>query len=134
MNEREYERFNNSLGRCQAIPEFMPKFYANFLASSPKVKEKFSKTDFRRQNRMLNGSLYMVMAASGGSGAAEKYVASIVERRSGRELDIGPELYECWLDSLVLTVKEVDPLFTPIVEDAWRAVMSEGIMNMIAAR
>ena len=134
MDNLEYETFNNSLGRCQANPEFIPIFYVNFLASSPRVKQKFVKTDFSRQNRMLKGSLYMVMAASEGSEAAEKYLAYIAERHSGRDLDIEPELFECWLDSLVLTVKEVDLGFTPEVEEAWRAVMREGIKYMIAAR
>ena len=130
MDGREYETFNDSLFRCRANPEFTPKFCDNFLASSPEMKEKCANTDIDRQNRMLKGSLYMVMAASGGSDTAKKYLAKIAERYTERDLDIEPALYEIWLESLVLTVKEVDSRSTPEVEQAWRSVLREGIKYM----
>lgn len=132
MDEAILEIFNDSLSRCQCNPDFISKFYSNLLSSSHKFREKFANTGFRKQNRMLKASLFMVMSACEGSKAAEKYLAQLAERHSRRELDIEPELYGRWLDSLLLTVKEVDPRFTPEVEKAWREVMSEGIKYMIS--
>ncbi len=72
----------------------------------------------------------MVLSACENSLAAEKYLESLAERHSRRGVDIKPELYSLWLDSLLMTVKGLDPKFTPKVEKAWREVMSEGIKYM----
>ena len=132
MDDRTLEVFNDSLSRCQSNPDFMSQFYDLFLASSPLVKEKFATTDFQKQNRMLKASLFMVMSAFEGAESAEQYLAQIAERHSSQDLDIGPELYGLWLDSLLLTVKQVDPRFTTEVGKAWRDIMDQGIKYMIS--
>jgi hypothetical protein len=42
-------------------------------------------------------------------------------------LDIGAELYDFWLDSLLETVKESDPQWDTQVGKAWEEVMMVGI-------
>jgi hemoglobin-like flavoprotein len=125
--EREIEEFIDSLERCLADRRFIDRFYALFLASSPAVAEKFRNTDFDRQKRALTASLYvMVMAVERGS-APLAYLEQIAERHGRRDLDIGPELYDSWLDCLVLAAREHDPKFSERIETLWRKTMQFGI-------
>jgi hemoglobin-like flavoprotein len=81
-----------------------------------------------RQKRALNASFHLILlAAEDPDRATEHYLADIAERHSSRHLNIGSELYDLWLDSLLATVREFDPDFGPEVERAWEDAMGIGI-------
>jgi hemoglobin-like flavoprotein len=131
MDESTLTTFEDSLQRCNAQPRFLDRFYEIFLASSPRVEDKFAKTDFVRQKRALRASLYLILlAATGGRGGPDRYLRDIAALHSARQLDIGAELYDLWLDSLLATVKECDPEHSFEVAAAWEAVMMVGIRYM----
>ena len=65
MDAEILEIFDKSLGRCNARPGFLDRFYERFLAMSPKVAEKFKHTDFVRQKRALRASFHMMLLAAG---------------------------------------------------------------------
>ena len=109
-------------------PRFLDIFYERFLSSSPKVKEKFATTDFDRQKRVLHASFYLILlAAEDPEKGPERYLGHLAERHSARDLKIGAELYDLWLDSLLQTVKECDPDYDSEVERAWEQMMEIGI-------
>jgi len=92
------------------------------------VREKFVGTDFVRQKRALRASLYLILlVAEDPNKDAARYLSEVAERHSSRQLAIGAELYDLWLDSLLATVRELDPQFGPAVEQAWEAAMAIGI-------
>ena len=64
VDQDTLEIFDRSLRRCNANPGFLDLFYETFLASSPKVREKFANTDFDRQKRLLHASFYLILLAS----------------------------------------------------------------------
>jgi hemoglobin-like flavoprotein len=133
MDKQILSTFTESLRRCTAGSDFEERFYEIFLASSPKVAERFSKTDFRKQKRALRASFHaMLSAAYDGESGPEKHLGELAERHSSRELNIGAELYDYWLDSLLATVKEFDGEYTPEVEDAWEQVMDVGIRYLLS--
>ena len=133
MDEQTLMTFDGSLGRCGANTRFMDRFYEIFLASSPKVREKFANTDFVRQKRALRASLHLMLLATGdGHAGTEKYLRSIADRHGRKELSIGSELYDYWLDSLLAAVKECDPQYSPEVHDAWEQVMMTGISYLLS--
>lgn len=133
MDERILKIFDDSLARCNANPAFLDRFYETFLASSPKVREKFAHTDFTRQKRALRASLYaMLLAASDEGKGPERYLRELAESHSSRKLSIGAEFYDLWLDSLLATVKELDPEYSPEVEKAWERVMMVGIDYLLS--
>lgn len=130
MDEETLRTYNDSLRRCSANPAFMDRFYEIFLATSPKVREKFAHTDFARQKEALRASLdAMFLAVKNGP---ERNLSGLAERHSSRDLDIGAELYDLWLDSLLATAKECDPGFSPEVEKAWEKVMMTGIGYLLS--
>ena len=124
--------FDASLARCNQNPAFLDRFYDIFLASSPKVKEKFARTDFVKQKAALRASLHsMLLAAQDDHKGPERQLYDLAERHSSRQLDVGAELYDLWLDSLLAAVKESDPQFNPQIHDAWERVMMVGISYLL---
>jgi len=129
MQERDVELFNDSIERCSREPEFLRRFYAHFLASSDTVAKKFEHTDLQKQARMLRASLYIMMLASGESERIG-HLERIAKLHSRGGLDIKPELYDLWLDQLIRTVSEYDPMFDMETGTAWRRVLQPGIEFM----
>ena len=126
------EIFDRSLRRCNANPGFLDLFYETFLASSPKVREKFANTDFHRQKRLLHASFYLILLASEDpENGPQRYLGHLAERHSVRDLDVGSDLYDLWLDSLLAVVKECDPEFDDAIADAWEQVMEIGIDYLV---
>jgi hemoglobin-like flavoprotein len=133
MDATTVKIYQDSLGRCAANPRFFERFYEIFQASSPKIAEKFVGTDFVRQREALNASLHkMVLAVSDETGPPEKHLADVAEHHSSRDLNIGAEFYDYWLDSLLATVKEFDPQYDQKVHDAWERIMLIGIGFMLS--
>jgi hypothetical protein len=56
----------------------------------------------------------------------------VAERHSRQDLDVPPSLYPPFVDSLVATVRQFDPAFSPDVEQAWRRTVAKGVSYMIA--
>jgi len=131
MDPTTLEVFDRSLRRCDALPYFLDIFYTKFLDSSPEVARKFVNTDFVRQKRALRASLHhLLLAAQDQEKGPDAYLAGVAERHGEGQLEIGAELYDLWLDSLLATVKECDPEFSPEVEKAWEDVMMVGIQYL----
>lgn len=132
MDDRTLKTLEESLARCSAHEGFLELFYERFLASSPKVAEKFANTDFVRQKRALRASLHtMLLAAEDEDRGPARYLADLAARHGSRELAIGAELYDLWLDSLLSAVRECDPDCSREVEQAWERVMMVGIDFML---
>jgi hemoglobin-like flavoprotein len=128
MDEAVLHSFENSLARCTANPEFLDLFYDTFLASSPKVREKFANTDFIKQKRMLHASFNLMLRAAQNEGSGPPaYLEDLAQRHGARQLAIGAELYDLWLDSLLAAVRVHDPDCSPDIEKAWEKVMGIGI-------
>ena len=122
--------FKHSLHKCESNEGFLASFYEHFLASSPRVAEKFVDTDFKHQIEAMRLSLRMMAIASVESDAADLYLEFIAKRHDRHHLNIEPELYELWLESLIDTVREFDDEFDAEVEQAWRSVLRYGIDYM----
>jgi len=128
MRETDVELFNDSLDRCSGRAGFLDRFYELFLASSDEVAEKFERTDFRKQTRMLKASLYIMMMAERPECAA--HMERIAKLHSRTELGIKPELYDQWLDCLLRAVEEFDPSFDMDTKIAWTRILQHGIEFM----
>lgn len=109
--------------------DFFEAFYARFTGSSAEVAEHFSATDMSRQHTMLKKALYHLLTFYASSDA-DFYLASVAVSHSRAHLDICPELYDLWLETLIDAVRSFDPLFDADIELAWRLVMAPGIVFM----
>jgi hemoglobin-like flavoprotein len=133
MDANTLKTYEDSLERCSANPDFFARFYDIFLASSPKVAEKFVNTDFVKQRKALEASLHMMVLAvkDEREGLGER-LRDLADYHSSRQLNIGAEMYDYWLDSLLAAVKEMDPEYSQAVHDAWERVMLIGIEYMLS--
>ena len=132
MDETILAQVEDSLRRCNTDPAFLDRFYEQFLSSSPKVREKFVGTDFVRQKRMLQASLQLLLVAAQDDGKRPTpYLDEVAARHGATQMAIGAELYDLWLDSLLATVRETDPAWSPGVEHAWESVMTVGIAYLV---
>ena len=96
------------------------------------MAEKFIDTDFEHQQEAMRLSLRMMAMASVESDAADLYLEYIAKRHDRHHLNIEPELYDNWLESLIDTARECDDEFDAEVEQAWRSVLRYGIDYMIS--
>ena len=116
-----------SFHRCEDAADFAEEFYGVFLASSPEIGELFAGTDFKKQRKLLRGTVYLMVMKSPEDEKARLALQRIGDSHSRRKLDIRPDLYEVWLDSLCQTVQRLDPEFNDALEVAWRDKMRPGI-------
>ncbi len=130
LDETTVEQFHDSLDRCGSTSEFLGRFYEIFSASSPEVAARFSQTNFKTQTRALKTSFYMAMLASDKTSEASDYLERIALRHSHRQLDIKPEFYALWMDSMIKAVSEFDPQYDKGVELVWRRFMQPAIEFM----
>ena len=96
------------------------------------MREKFANTDFAHQKRAVLASLDLILLAAKAPEDADRHLREVAERHSSAQLAVGAELYDLWLDSLLDTVREVDPAFGPDVEEAWEDVMAVGIRYLVS--
>ena len=96
------------------------------------MREKFADTDFARQKRMPQASFYLVLLASEDPRyGPERYLDHLAASHSRKGLDIGSELYDLWLDSLLEVVRQCDPEWSTEVGEAWEPMMQIGIGFML---
>ncbi len=108
---------------------FFSKFYENFTSASPDVRKKFQNTDMQKQKIVLRESLFNMQDFFVNKQATD-YMRRIADIHSKKDKDISPQLYDLWLESLVATVRELDPEYDRDVGLAWKMVMSMGIAYM----
>ena len=130
IDEATIEAFHDSLERCGPASGFLADFYQYFLGSSKSIAEKFADTNFRTQTRILKTSFYMAMLASDQSAEARDYLDRIAVLHGRDGLDIRPEYYEQWLESMIQAVSKYDPNYNREVEQIWRNFMRPAIDYM----
>lgn len=116
--------YSDSLQRCLDRPSFLGRFYELFLASSEEVRQKFAHTDFVHQIRALRKSLLDASWIGSPGAEAKAELERVAENHSRAKRDIPARLYDLWMESLIETVRETDPLFSPTVEEAWRTLLA----------
>jgi hemoglobin-like flavoprotein len=133
MTDAEIELFNDSFQRCMEERSFLDVFYEHFLGSSKEVRQKFQHTDFRRQKKALRSSLLTTMMAICRREEDLSCLDEVAERHSSRDLDIRPELYELWLESMLHAVKTSDRRFDDRTEAVWRKAL-QGAMDYCVSK
>ncbi len=121
-----------SYQRCCEQPEFFRSFYRNFFTACPEAAPRFDRTDFERQNRLLRHALGLLLIFPRQPEQEPSLLARVAERHSRWDLNVPPSLYPPFVDSLIATVRQYDPSFTPEVEEAWRRTVDKGVKYMIA--
>ena len=106
---------------------FFDTFYDVFTSKSPEIKAAFANTNMERQKLMLKDSLMHLVAFS-----LSQQVTSPLEKIATvhANLQIGVELYDIWMDSLIESLSMVDTHYTNKDAMAWRVILSHGVEYM----
>jgi hemoglobin-like flavoprotein len=123
-----------SYTRCLASPEFLTAFYQQFFADCPGARPLFAHTDFSRQTRLLQHAIGLLIAFTHQPAEGPQLLARLAEKHGPANLNIDSSWYPVFLESLIQTVRRHDPEFTPLLEAAWREVLSPGIAYMAGYR
>lgn len=118
-----------SFHRCQG-EAFLQRIYHNLLASDPRIPPLFEKTDFARQTKLLQHSIGVLFIYAKRPNPA--LLERIARRHAPGDLNVPPDMYPCFADSLVAAVRAFDPKVSPEVEQAWREAITPGINFMIS--
>ncbi len=120
--------FNDSYDFVMANEaKFYGQFYKNFILSSPLILVAFENTNMARQNTMLKVAISN-MVGFFVTKVATEYIISMAHMHKG--LNIKHELYDLFMESLLLTLKQLYPHYNNECAVAWRITMAPGIEFM----
>ena len=119
-----------SYDRCCAAPRFFDVFYAHFFAACPAAPPMFSKTDFKRQHRLLQHAIGLLLSYNQHTTTEPNLLTRVAERHGRGDLGVDPSFYPGFLESLIKTAGEFDPEFSPEVDQAWREATAQGLAYM----
>jgi len=115
--------FGSDVSIDERSDSFFQTFYRHFL-KAPDIHELFRETDMKRQVVMLRKSFFQLAAFYVTSRpSAELERIGFIHHRLG----VTGDHFDRWLDALVATVAEEDPLCDQTTELAWRWAMTPGI-------
>ncbi len=119
-----------SFNRCCGAGDFSPGFYRNFFRVCPEAAPLFAKTNFERQHKLLQHAIGLLLAFPNQPRTEPTILTRVADRHSRRELAINPAFHGPFVESLIETVREHDPQFSAVTEDAWRRAIAPGIAYM----
>jgi hemoglobin-like flavoprotein len=128
--KQSYDEIVTSYHRCRQSDGFFDTFYDIFLRKSPEIAAKFAHTDFAQQKLMLRQSLFEMLNYFCGFTSLRKDIEELGHRH--HQVDVRPEHYELWLDSLCEAVAKHDPKYRPELGEMWREAMRPGISLMLS--
>lgn len=117
-----------SYSRCLRSPRFFADFYERLLASDPVIPPMFAETEFPKQYKLLQHGLGLLLSYA--NRVDDSLLERIAARHSSSGLGVPPAKYALFVDSLLATVRELDPKCDPEVEQAWREALEPGIAFM----
>ena len=119
-----------SFARCLVNEHFLDRFYEIFIKSHPAIKPMFANTDFTQQKELLRHGLMSVMMFAENDPMAKACLDRIRESHNRKHLAIDPGLYKHWVESLIKTVSEIDPDYSPTLETSWMEVIKPGVAHI----
>ncbi len=123
-----------SYARCTLKRGFIDRFYEVFLASHPSLAPRFANTDMADQKGLLRKGISMMLLFSQGNAMATNALNRIGETHSQRGMDIPPNMYTFWKNSLMQVVHEYDPKLTPEIDAQWNKILEYGIQHIVSKR
>jgi hemoglobin-like flavoprotein len=125
--EEAIHRVHGSLNRSLAHEQFIEIFYEIFMVADDEIGQMFANTDFERQHKLLHKALLSAVTFAAGGEVARQRLAVIRESHNRSHMNVRPELYPLWVDSLIEAVAKCDPDYDDQLDREWRAVLQPAI-------
>jgi hypothetical protein len=123
------KEFNDSFERISIHSDsFYDTFYRCFTGKSAEIALLFVNLDMDNQKKMLKKSLSFMVAFAATNHASD-YMVKLSDLHQNK-LNIPDQMYVVWMDSLIETLWQLDPLFSKDSEQGWREMFAPGIQFM----
>lgn len=122
-----------SYARCSKSKDFFDDFYDDFLSGTDEIKSLFAKTSRAKKKVFIHNGLSTMLLYSMGSASSKSRLTKLAVKHGPDEMNIRPELYPYWTESLMRTISKHDPEFSPELDRAWRGAVQQG-MKFFAPR
>jgi len=123
--------FLQSVGRCVANELFLPEFYSRFVGASEEIQARFRFTDFDQQYVMLRRSLELCAGATSGDPESMREINERAVTHDRDHLNIKPEFYDIWLETIIDTARIHDSQWNEAVEAAWQRILGHVVKHML---
>lgn len=129
----EFEQVKASFARCAALgDEFFDSFYANLVDRETAIGQMFAETDMQKQNQLIEEGITHLIAYAQGDGEAETRIRELGRTHNRHFINVRPEFYPLWEESLLNALREHDPKLTPELADEWKKAIAPGIALMVS--
>jgi hemoglobin-like flavoprotein len=129
----DFKRVRESYERCAVLgDEFFDSFYANLVDQETAIAQLFAETDMQRQNDLIEDGIRHLIAFAEGDALAEARIRDLGRSHNRHYLNVRPEFYPLWVESLMRALREHDAQFTPELETEWRTVIAPGVALMVS--
>ena len=118
---------------CSHGDEFFDTFYASLAERIPGIGAKFHGVDMHKQNSLVREGIGHLLDFAERDPNVRAELERLGRLHAHDDLDIAPDLYPAWVDTLLHAVAEFDPRYDEKLGDAWREAVRPGIELMIAA-
>lgn len=129
----DFQQVKASFERCSALgDEFFDTFYANLVDQETAIAQMFAETDMQKQNELIEEGIRNLIAYAQGDENAENRIRELGRSHGRDHLNVPPEFYPFWVESLLKALGEHDAEFTEELEESWRSVLAPGINLMVS--
>lgn len=126
------ETVKESYGRCLVKGDFFGRFYDIFIPSHPLIQPLFANTDFEAQKHRLRHGLNCIIMFAGDQISGISCLNRLQKSHSKQHLNIPPELYPNWKESLLQTIREFDKELKIETLGAWSEIIDLGIEYIVS--
>ncbi len=128
-----YARVKDEFSRCIIKPSFFDDFYQEFTAKSPVIGQMFAHTEMAAQKDALRAGLtFLIMYGEGKSNFAADKLDKIGTTHQRTRLNVRPDMYPMWIQSLIATVRKHVPTFDDTSRKSWEAVLQHGVNRIVS--
>lgn len=120
------DRLLRSYSRISNKSEFYDDFYGG-LIQNVEIFEHFRGVSEARRSFFLKTSLPTLVMSAIGSRVAKKRMNSLAEKHARSQLNVDPELYEFWHDTLMALLPKYDDELDEELELLWSSAIRKGI-------
>lgn len=110
--------------------EFFDDFYGTLSDKAPGIGTMFAHVDMQRQNQLIRNAVEDLINYAVGNETAEQELRRLGGTHNRHGLNVVPELYDLWVDTIVETMRDHDPDADDDIDAAWRVVLRDGIKLM----
>ncbi len=112
--------------------EFAKEFYATLLASDPRIRAKFERTNFAVQQEMLVHGVYALLDYVEGKAVGKMALERLARSHGPKKIGVTVDMYERWADAFLKTLRRTDPLYDDALDQRWRETIKPALETLAA--